>query len=184
GVYSLHRRDRLQDSTALIYGGAAVAGVFAGDLVSFFIFWEVTAIASVFQVLAPRTRESQRAAMRYLGFQIGSGLLLLAGVAMHLAETGKIAFADIAASGAALPVGVLDIDAPGAVLILAAFGIKAAFPMVHNWLQDAYPKTTETGAVVLSAFTTKMAVYALARYFAGLDALIWIGAVMTVFPIF
>ena len=31
--------------------------------------------------------------------------------------------------------------------------------MVHNWLQDAYPKTTETGAVVLSAFTTKLAVY-------------------------
>ena len=85
---------------------------------------------------------------------------------------------------AGLPVGVMDIGAPGAVLLLAGFGIKAAFPMVHNWLQDAYPKASETGAVVLSAFTTKLAVYALARYFAGLDALIWIGAIMAVFPVF
>jgi multicomponent Na+:H+ antiporter subunit D len=85
---------------------------------------------------------------------------------------------------AGLPVGVMDIGAPGAVLLLAGFGIKAAFPMVHNWLQDAYPKASETGSVVLSAFTTKLAVYALARYFAGLDALIWIGAIMAVFPVF
>ncbi|MHB1060096.1 MAG: Na(+)/H(+) antiporter subunit D, partial [Rhodanobacter sp.] len=184
GIYSLHRRDWIQDSTAMIYGGAAVTAVFVGDLISLFIAWELTAIASVFQVLAARTRESARAAMRYLAFQVMSGLLLLTGVSMHVAATGNVAFADIGGWPGALPVGVMDIDSPGAVLVLAAFGIKAAFPMVHNWLQDAYPKATETGAVVLSAFTTKMAVYALARYFAGLDALIWIGAVMTVFPIF
>lgn len=184
GVYSLHRRDAVQDSTAMIYAGAAVTAVFVGDLVSLFIAWELTAIASVFQVLAPRTPESSRAAMRYLVFQISSGMLLLAGICMYASATGQTQFALIAPSMAGLPVGVMDIEAPGAILILAGLGIKAAFPMVHNWLQDAYPKTTETGAVVLSAFTTKLAVYALARYFAGLDWLIWIGAVMTVFPVF
>ncbi len=184
GVYSLHRRDALQDSTAMIYAGAAVTAVFVGDLVSLFMAWELTAIASVFQVLAPRTRESGRAAMRYLFFQVASGMCVLAGVCLYASAEGKTAFAQIAPSMAGLPVGVMDIGAPGAVLLLAGFGIKAAFPMVHNWLQDAYPKTTETGAVVLSAFTTKLAVYALARYFAGLDALIWIGAIMTVFPVF
>jgi len=184
GIYSLHRRDALQDSMAMIYAGAAVTAVFVGDLVSLFIAWELTALASVFQVLAPRTPESGRAAVRYLVFQVSSGLLVLAGVCMFAAATGKTQFALIAPSMTGLPVGVMDINAPGAVLILAGFGIKAAFPMVHNWLQDAYPRTTETGAVVLSAFTTKLAVYALARYFAGLDWLIWIGAVMTVFPVF
>ena len=184
GVFSLHRRDTLQDATAMIYAGAAVTAVFVGDLVSLFIAWELTAIASVFQVLAPRTRESGRAALRYLFFQVASGMCVLAGVCMYAAAEGKTAFAQIAPSMAGLPVGVMDIAAPGAVFLLAGFGIKAAFPIAHNWLQDAYPKTTETGAVVLSAFTTKLAVYALARYFAGLDALIWIGAVMTVFPVF
>ena len=168
----------------MLYAGAAVTAVFVGDLVSLFIAWELTAIASVFQILAPRTQESTRAAMRYLVFQISSGMLLLAGICMFASATGQTQFALIAPSMAGLPVGVMDIEAPGAILILAGLGIKAAFPMVHNWLQDAYPKTTETGAVVLSAFTTKLAVYALARYFAGLEWLIWIGAVMTVFPVF
>jgi multicomponent Na+:H+ antiporter subunit D len=184
GVYSLHRRDAVQDSTAMLYAGAAVTAVFVGDLVSLFIAWELTAIASVFQILAPRTQESTRAAMRYLVFQISSGMLLLAGICMFASATGQTQFALIAPSMAGLPVGVMDIEAPGAIFILAGLGIKAAFPMVHNWLQDAYPKTTETGAVVLSAFTTKLAVYALARYFAGLEWLIWIGAIMTVFPVF
>ena len=184
GVYSLHRRDALQDSTAMIYAGAAVTAVFGGDLISLFIAGELTAIASVFQVLAPRRPESVRAAVRYLVFQITSGMLVLAGLCLYVSATGETQFAQIAPSLAGLPVGVMDIEAPGAVLILAGFGIKAAFPMVHNWLQDAYPRASETGAVVLSAFTTKLAVYALARYFAGLDWLIWIGAAMTVFPVF
>ena len=69
-------------------------------------------------------------------------------------------------------------------LIFLAFGIKCAFPFLHNWLQDAYPEASPTGTVFLSAFTTKLAVYGLARGFAGEDILIWIGALMTAFPIF
>ena len=49
---------------------------------------------------------------------------------------------------------------------------------------DAYPEATVTGTVFLSAFTTKVAVYALARGYAGTEILITIGAVMTFFPIF
>ncbi|MFT5686299.1 MAG: multicomponent Na+:H+ antiporter subunit D [Myxococcota bacterium] len=55
---------------------------------------------------------------------------------------------------------------------------------MHNWLQDGYPNATATGTVFLSAFTTKLAIYALARGFAGTDVLIPIGCLMTVFPIF
>ena len=73
---------------------------------------------------------------------------------------------------------------PGATLIFLAFGIKCAFPLLHNWLQDAYPEATVTGTVLLSAFTTKVAVYALARGFAGTEILVPIGAAMTAFPIF
>ena len=51
-------------------------------------------------------------------------------------------------------------------------------------LTDAYPEATPTGTVFLSAFTTKVAVYALARSFAGTEILIWIGAAMAMFPIF
>ncbi|MDP3492625.1 MAG: proton-conducting transporter membrane subunit, partial [Hyphomonadaceae bacterium] len=81
-------------------------------------------------------------------------------------------------------VGIIDPGSAGGMLILAGVGIKAAFPLVHNWLTDAYPNTTETGAVVLSPYTTTMAVYLLARFFAGYEPLIWIGAAMTIYPVF
>jgi len=68
--------------------------------------------------------------------------------------------------------------------MLIAMGIKCGFPLLHNWMQDAYPKASITGTVILASFTTKFAIYALARGFPGTDILIWIGAVMTCFPVF
>ncbi len=70
------------------------------------------------------------------------------------------------------------------MIIFLAVGIKCAFPLLHNWLTDAYPEATPTGCVFLSAFTTKVAVYALARGFPGTEILVYIGATMTMFPIF
>merc|ERR1739841_281287 len=51
-------------------------------------------------------------------------------------------------------------------------------------MKDSYPEATITGTVFLSGFTTKLAIYALARSYAGTEILIPIGALMTAFPIF
>ena len=110
--------------------------------------------------------------MRYLIIQVLSGVVLLFGVALFYFETGSISFVKMELSNLAT------------ALIFIAFGIKCAFPFMHNWLQDSYPSATITGTVILSAFTTKLAVYALARGFPGTELLIYIGAAMTVFPIF
>jgi multicomponent Na+:H+ antiporter subunit D len=172
-IYALHTDDRLQDGMALAYAGAAVSATFAGDLMTLFIFWEITAVSSVFLILRAGTKAAYQAAMRYLGVQIFSGVLLLNGLAYVYKSTGSLSLD-----------AFTSFDQPGAKFIFIAFAIKAAFPFLHNWLQDAYPKATVVGAVVLSAFTTKLAVYAFARMFPGFEVLIWIGAVMTVFPVF
>ncbi len=171
-IYGMHERATTQEVAALVYSGAAISAVFAGDLITLFVFWELTAISSVFLIWARGTERAYRAGMRYLIIQVGSGVLLLAGVILHAEQTGSIAFDQLGLSGLAT------------WLIFLAFGIKAAFPFLHNWLQDAYPEATVTGTVVLSAFTTKLAVYALARGFPGTEILVYIGAVMTAFPIF
>ena len=137
-----------------------------------FIFWEGIAVASVFLIWAARNERAYRAGMRYIVVQIGSGALLFAGVLIHYRQTGSLVF------------GAIGLASPGAALIFLAFGIKCAFPLLHNWLQDAYPEATVTGTVLLSSFTTKVAVYALARGFAGTEILVPIGAAMTAFPIF
>lgn len=171
-IYAWHVRDTIQQTMALLYAGAAIGAVFAGDLISLFIFWEGTAIASVFLIWARRTEGAFWTGMRYLIVQVGSGVILLAGVVLQYRDTGSIAF------------DAMMLGSPATWCIFIAFGIKCAFPLLHNWLQDAYPAATVTGTVILSAFTTKLAVYALARGFAGTEILIYIGATMTLFPIF
>ncbi|MBN4083082.1 Na(+)/H(+) antiporter subunit D [bacterium AH-315-B06] len=171
-IYALHIKDTVQQVAGLVYAGAAIGAVFAGDLISLFVFWELTAIASVFLIWANRTERSFKVGMRYLIIQVGSGVLLLSGAVLIVADTGSVAF------------GHIGIESLGGKLILASFGIKAAFPLLHNWLQDSYPEATVTGTVFLSAFTTKLAIYALARGYAGTEMLIWVGAAMAAFPIF
>ena len=171
-LYAFHLKDATQQTAALLYQGAAIGAVLAGDLLTLFIWWEITAIASVFLIWARKTDRAYRAGMRYLIIQIGSGVILLTGVLLYYHQSGSLEF------------NHLGVGSTATLLILLAFGIKCAFPLLHNWLQDAYPEATVTGTVILSAFTTKLAVYALARGYAGTDSLIWIGATMTAFPIF
>ncbi|MCG6901479.1 MAG: Na(+)/H(+) antiporter subunit D [Rhodobacter sp.] len=171
-LYAWHVRDTVQQVAALLYAGAAIGAVFAGDLITLFFYWEGTAIASVFLIWARRTTGAYHTGMRYLIIQIASGVILLAGAAIHYRETGSLAFE------------LMTLGSLGTWLIFLSFGMKCAFPLLHNWLQDSYPAATVTGTVILSAFTTKLAVYALARGFAGTEILIYIGAVMTLFPIF
>ena len=171
-IFALHVRDTVQQAGALLYAAGALGAVFAGDLLSLFVFWETMAVASVFLVWAGGTERATRAGLRYLAAQVASGVLLLAGALIHHGETGSLEFA------------ALSLDGLGAKLIFLAFGVKCAWPFLHSWLTDAYPEATPTGTVFLSAFTTKVAVYALARSFAGTEILIWIGAAMAMFPIF
>ncbi len=171
-LFALHVRDAIQQASALLYGAGALGAVLAGDLISLFVFWETMAAASVFLVWARGTERATRAGMRYLIAQVSSGVLLLAGAMIHYGETGSLAF------------DALALDGLGPKLIFLAFGIKCAWPFLHGWLTDAYPESTPTGTVFLSAFTTKVAVYALARSFAGTEMLIWIGTAMAMFPIF
>ena len=184
-LYALHVKDTLQHVSALLYVGAAIGAVFAGDLVTLFVYWELTAITSVFLIWASRNEQAYRAGMRYLIVQVGSGVLLLAGIVLHYQSTGSIDFlGPFYQSKSVLAEFPWQSPGLGPVLIFIAFGIKAAFPLLHNWLTDAYPEATPTGTVFLSSFTTKLAIYALARGFPGVESLIWIGAIMTAFPIF
>ncbi len=171
-IFALHTDDRLESSSGLIYAGSAIGAVFAGDLITLFIFWELLAVSSAFLIMARRTEKSLRAGMRYLIIQVLSGVILLAGVLIWSYETGSIAF------------DYIGLDGMASWLIFLAFGIKCCFPFLHNWLTDAYPEASPTGTVILSAFSTKLAVYALARAFPGTELLVYIGATMAMFPIF
>ena len=175
-IYSLHLKKgdspTVQHTSAVVYAGSALGAVFAGDFITLFVFWELLAVSSVFLIWARRSPRAVRAGMRYLIVHVVSGVTLLAGAMVHAHNTGSLEF------------GPMGLDGLAGWLVLLAFGVKAAFPLLHSWLIDAYPEGTPTGTVFLCAFTTKVAVYALARGYAGTEALIYIGAAMACFPIF
>lgn len=171
-LFALKVNDTKQEIAGLIYVGSTVGSVFAGDLITLFVFWELLSVSSVVFIWARGTESAIDTGMRYLIFQILSGLFLLAGALLHYQTSGSLAFEHI---------GLTEL---ASWLIFIAFGIKCAFPGLHTWLTDSYPEATATGAVFLSAFTTKLAVYALARSFAGESILIYIGLTMMCFPIF
>jgi len=171
-VYSLHVRDTVQQVAAMLYAGSGLGAVFAGDLLTLFVFWELLAFTSVFLIWARRTQRAYLVGMRYLIIQVLSGGILLVGALFYASENGSLAFGKIGLEGIA------------GWLIFIAFGIKCAFPIAHTWLTDAYPEATVTGTVFLSAITTKVAVYALARAYPGTELLVYIGVAMACFPIF
>ncbi|MBC8462570.1 MAG: Na(+)/H(+) antiporter subunit D [Deltaproteobacteria bacterium] len=171
-LYALHVKDDLQHVAGLVYAGSALGVVFAGDLFSFFVFWEMLTVSSIFLIWARRTRASLGAGFRYLLVHVCGGLCLLAGIVLYVNQTGSIEF------------GYIGLNGPATYFIFFGFGLNCAWPILHTWLTDAYPEATITGVIFMSAFTTKCAVYALARAFPGTEALIWIGAIMTGFPIF
>jgi multicomponent Na+:H+ antiporter subunit D len=171
-LYALHVKDDLQHVAGLVYAGSSLGVVFAGDLFSFFVFWEMLTVSSIFLIWARRTRAAQGAGFRYLLVHAAGGLCLLAGIVLHVNQTGSIEFGYIGLNGLAT------------YFIFFGFGLNCAWPILHPWLTDAYPEATITGTIFMSAFTTKCAVYALARAFPGTESLIWIGALMTGFPIF
>jgi multicomponent Na+:H+ antiporter subunit D len=178
GIYSFHLRDSWQVSMSLLYAATAVGVAFAGDMLSLFLWWEGLAITSVFQIWGKRTKQAEEAGFRYLFFHVSSGLLLLAGILLRYHGEGSEALSLAPLTDA------LEGGDTGALLILLAIGIKAAFPGLHVWLKDGYAEATHTGPVWLCAFTTKCAVCMLARLFPGAEVLITIGGIMAMFPIF
>ena len=170
-LFALRQSSVLELVAAMIYAGGAVGVALAGDLVTLFVFWEIMALASSTVVFAAGGRKSTKVAMRYFQVHMMGGALLLSGILVHVAAGGSIAFDSV------------DTNTLGGVLILAGVLLNAAAPPVSAWLPDAYPETSYSGMVFLSAFTTKAAVYALLRGFPGTEVLIWVGLFMIFYGI-
>ncbi len=171
-IYALHVDDTVQNVAGTVYAGAGIGAVFAGDMFTIFVFWELLTISATFLILARRSERAIAAGFRYFMVHVAGGLCLLAGIIMHVSQTGSAAF------------GLIGLGTTASWLIFVGIGVNCAWPILHPWLTDAYPEATITGTVFLSAFTTKTAIYALARAFPGTEELIFIGAAMAAFPIF
>jgi len=173
GIYGLHVKESGQHMAAFLYVAGSLGTTLAGDYLTLFIFWELMAFASVFLVWYRKKKRSIEAGYRYLLVHTTGGLILLGGIFLRYRNIHDLTFTQIAVDGATT----------ADYLIMIGFMLNAAVPPIHAWLPDAYPEATVIGAVYMCAFTTKTAVYVLARGFPGFTALAILGAIMTVYGV-
>lgn len=172
-VYAFHHKDPREQAAGLLYAAGAQGVVFAGDLLSLVIFWELMAVASTFIVWRGGRSDSSAVGFRYLIMHLLGGSLLLGGILFHFAESGSLAVEALSGGWTV-----------GKTLMLAGILVNAGMPPLHTWIPDAYPKGTVTGSVFLSAFSTKTAVFALAVLFPGWEVLLYLGIVMTLWGVY
>ncbi len=172
-LYGLHVRRVGEHVAAWVYVGGSLGAIYAGDWLTLFGFWELMALSSVFLIWYRGRPESLGAGYRYLLVHMAGGVALLAGIVLQYHATRDLAFV------------ALDVNAPTAAtyLVMLGFILNAAVPPLHAWLPDAYGEATFNGSVFLCAFTTKTAVYALARGLPGLDLLVPLGVIMAVYGV-
>lgn len=170
-LFAWKQANTLELTAAMIYAGSAIGVTFAGDLFTLLVFWEIMAVGSTLVLWAAGTPEATRAAMRYLLVHLFGGVILMIGIAGHVAQTGSLDFVPMRA------------DTPAHWFMLAGFLINAGAPPLSAWVADAYPEASPSGAVFLSAFTTKTAVFTLIMGFPGTWILIPIGVYMIFYGI-
>jgi multicomponent Na+:H+ antiporter subunit D len=179
GALFAYRQARLVElASAFLYSGASLGVVFAGDLLTLFAYWEVMAVGSTLVLWSAGTPGAYRASLRYLMIHLFGGVVLMVGIAGWAVATGDVEFR--------LMTGALEGEGAPAVaagFILAGFLLNAGAPPLSAWLPDAYPEASPSGAVFLSAFTTKTAVYVLLRGFPGAEVLIFVGLYMVFYGI-
>ncbi len=173
-VYGMHVDNDWEHVAAWLYVAGSLGVIFCGDYLVLFLFWELMAFSSVFLVWFRNRKESLATGYRYLLVHTAGGLALLGGFILRYHATGGD-----------LSFGPIGVDSPSlsTYLIMIGFLLNAAVPPFHAWLPDAYGEATVSGAVFMCAFTTKTAVYALARGFAGMDILVPLGVAMALYGV-
>jgi multicomponent Na+:H+ antiporter subunit D len=171
--YGLHVKDNWQHIAAWFYVSGSLGAIYCGDYLVLFLFWEMMAFASTFLIWFNKEKGALAAGYRYLLVHTFGGVILLLGFVLRYQAVGDLSFVQLDEQNTHLYTW----------LIMAGLMLNAAVPPLHSWLPDAYSKATVTGAVFMCAFTTKTAIYTLARAFAGFDILIVLGVVMAIYGI-
>ena len=174
-IYALRAKNDWEHVAAMIYVGSALGAVFAGDFFTLFFCLEIMSWAPFFLILFRGTKKAKAAAIRYILWHHFSGVCILAGILMHVHNTGSIAFVH-------MPWGWGG-EYLGYNLMLLGFIVNAATAPFHAWLPDTYSEASPSGSVYMTAYTTKTAVFCLIITFSGVPLLMWMGAISAMFSV-
>ena len=140
---------------------AGVANAFlSGDLFNLYVGFEILLAASYVLLTLGGTGERIRAGSIYVVVALLSSVLFLVAIALVYASTGTVNLAQLAVR---LPQIDPDVRLLLQVMLLLAFGIKAAIFPLSAWLPDSYPTAPAPVTAVFAGLLTKVGVYAIIR---------------------
>lgn len=143
----------------VLVAGVSIAFV-AGDLFNLYVGFEVLLSASYVLLTLGGSASRIRAATTYVIVSLLSSLLFLAGVGAVYAATGTVNLAELAIRLDRIDAGPrLALE----LILLVAFGIKAAIFPLSAWLPDSYPTAPAPVTAVFAGLLTKVGIYAIIR---------------------
>ena len=158
----------------LIVFGILLGMDFAGNMITFYMFYELMTLLSMPLVIHTRSREAVMAALKYMFYSFCGAYMALFGLYFLYRFGNTLTFT----AG-----GVLDKNmVPGneslllvaAFLMILGFGVKAGMFPLHAWLPTAHPVAPAPASAVLSAIIAKCGVLGTIRvvyYMFGADFL-------------
>lgn len=140
------------------------AGIFdafiAGDLFNLYVGFEILLVASYVLITLGGTESRIRTGAVYIVVSLVSSILFLAAIAVIYGALGTVNMAQISTRMAEIP---QDTQLVLHLMLVVAFGIKAAIFPVSFWLPDSYPTAPAPVTAVFAGLLTKVGVYALIR---------------------
>lgn len=146
--------------TYLILAAGIFDAFIAGDLFNLYVGFEILLVASYVLITLGSTESRIRTGAVYIVVSLVSSILFLAAIAMIYGAVGTVNMAQIAERVAELP---QETQTVLHLMLLMAFGIKAAIFPVSFWLPDSYPTAPAPVTAVFAGLLTKVGVYALIR---------------------
>ena len=144
----------------LVLAAGLAQAFLAGDLFNLFVAFELMLMASYVLLTLEGTDAQIRAGTTYVVLNVVESTVLLTAVGLVFAATGTVSMADLPERLAALPDGV---RTGLNLLLLVAFGIKAAVFPLFFWLPDSYPTAPSSVTAIFAGLLTKVGVYTLIR---------------------
>jgi multicomponent Na+:H+ antiporter subunit D len=146
--------------TYLILAAGVMNAFITGDLFNLFVGFEVLLAASYVLLTLGGTGPRVRAGITYLVVGLMSSTIFLIGIALVYAAVGTLDMATIGVRMAEIPEGVRTTIQ---LVLLVAFGIKAAVFPLSAWLPDSYPTAAAPVTAVFAGLLTKVGIYAIIR---------------------
>lgn len=147
----------------LIVFGVLNALCFAGNLITFYLFFELLTISSMPLVLHNRSHEAIMAALKYLFYSFCGAYAALFGIFFLNRYCSTLTFTEggvLSAFAALEHRGLLFVIA---FVMILGFGVKAGMFPMHAWLPTAHPVAPAPASAVLSAVIVKAGVLAIIR---------------------